>query len=81
MPVRGWTTLNFDELPAGATPYKAAVVANFTTTNQYGFLTMEREGADWRMREWDRNGAMLTSCLLTGSKGKCSPAKVLNGGH
>lgn len=72
---------NFNELPSDATPYKDAVVANFTTTNQYGFMTMEREGQDWRMREWDRNGAILTSCLLAGSKGKCSPTKVLNGGH
>ena len=72
---------NIDELPAGATPYREAVVAEFTTTNQYGFMTMEREGQDWLMREWDRNGALLTSCLLSGSKGKCAPGKVMNAGH
>ncbi len=79
---------NFESLPQGASTYGPAVIDQFTTTNQYGFMTMERvwdkntqTGADWVMREWDVDGRLLTTCLLSGSKGKCDPSKLVNGGH
>jgi hypothetical protein len=58
-------------LPAGATPFSEAVVDVFRTTNTYGFMTMERQGRQWLMKSWDRNGKLMTSCTHENKKISC----------
>ena len=60
-------------LPAGTTPAPGAVVASMVATNRFGFMTMERDGALWRMVARDARGAPMTSCTLFERRATCDP--------
>ena len=61
-------------LPAGTTPAPGAVVASTVATNRFGFMTMERAGAGWRMVARDALGAPMTTCTLFERHATCDPA-------
>jgi len=64
------------ELPRSATPLRGAVVESVISTDRYGYLTLEREtegtGA-WRIQARDREGRVITTCLLRERKTRCAP--------
>ncbi len=62
------------ELPQGATPSPGALIGSIVSTNQSGFMTIERgpEGA-WRIEARDRQGRIFTTCMLRNSKTRCAP--------
>ena len=59
--------------PGGATPAPGAVVAAILSTTRFGFVTMERAGAGWRLQAFDADGAPLTTCTLAARKTDCTP--------
>jgi len=61
-------------LPAGTTPAPGAVVASLVATNRFGFMTIERDGAGWRMVAHDAHGMPMTSCTLFERRATCDPA-------
>ena len=65
-------------LPAGATPAVGAVVANHSSwVNGFGFMTMERRGAQqWDVRVWDVTGREVNRCTVEGSKSVCDLVHV-----
>ncbi|MFO1397887.1 MAG: metallophosphoesterase [Burkholderiales bacterium] len=63
--------------PAGATPAPGAVVATLLSTTRFGYATLERAGAGWRLQAFDMNGALITTCSLAARRTTCTPlAKV-----
>src|SRR5450432_1305357 len=62
------------ELPKGATPSPGALIGSIVSTNQSGFMTIER-GADsgWRIEARDRRGRLFTTCALRDGKTRCIP--------
>ena len=63
-------------LPAGTTPMPGAVIASLVATNRFGFMTMERDGARWRMVAHDARGAPMISCTLLERRATCDSAAV-----
>jgi hypothetical protein len=61
-------------LAPDATPAPGAVVAAIVASNRFGFMTMERDGAHWRMAERDARGALMTTCTLFERRASCDPA-------
>ena len=61
-------------LPRGTTPMAGAVVAGLVASNRFGFMTMERDGARWRMTAHDVRGAPLYACTLAERRATCAPA-------
>ena len=62
------------ELPKGATPSPGALIGSIVSTNQSGFMTIERGGdGAWRIEARDRNGRLFTTCALRDSKTRCTP--------
>lgn len=61
-------------LAMGTTPAPDAVVADIVASNRYGFLTMERDGARWRILARDARGDPMTACTLIGRRASCAPA-------
>ncbi len=59
--------------PPGRQPAPGAVIAELVTSTQFGYMTMERSGAGWRMQAWDVRGAPLTSCTLGERRAQCTP--------
>ena len=57
--------------PAAATPFSAAQVAQFSNSNEAGFMTMERLDKSWKMEAWDQHGKRLTSCVMQNKKTRC----------
>jgi Calcineurin-like phosphoesterase len=62
------------ELPKGATPSPGALIGSIVSTNQSGFMTIERgtDGA-WRIEARDRRGQLFTTCTLRDAKTRCAP--------
>jgi hypothetical protein len=60
-------------LPPGTTPARGAVVAGIVASNRFGFMTMERDGARWRMVAHDVHGAPMTTCTLSERRATCDP--------
>ncbi len=62
------------ELPKGATPSPGALIGSIVSTNQSGFMVIER-GADgmWQIDARDRNGQFFTTCTLRNGKTRCTP--------
>jgi hypothetical protein len=62
------------EFPKGATPSPGALIGSIVSTNQSGFMTIER-GPDsaWRIEARDRRGQLFTTCMLRDSKTRCVP--------
>ena len=63
-------------LPAGTTPAPGAVVAALVASNRFGFMTMERDGARWRLVAHDVRGAPMTSCILFERRATCEPVSM-----
>jgi Calcineurin-like phosphoesterase len=65
------------ELPKGATPSPGAVIGSIVSTNQSGFMTIER-GTDsaWRIEARDRRGQLFTTCALRDGKTRCVPERL-----
>jgi len=63
---------HFTKFPADNTPLPGAVVASLLSTATFGFMTMERNGAGWVLKSWDRAGHPLTSCTLFAKKASCT---------
>ena len=61
-------------LARAASPAPGAVIESIVSTNQYGFMTIERgdDGA-WRIDAWDRRGQHFTTCMLRENKTRCAP--------
>ncbi len=62
-------------LPAQATPFPGAVVDQFNSTNQSGFMTMERASdtaTQWLIRSYDKKGTLLTTCNVSKLNKECS---------
>ncbi|HEX3631329.1 MAG TPA: metallophosphoesterase [Casimicrobiaceae bacterium] len=63
-------------LPAGATPAVGAVVATISSSATFGFLTLQRDpgaAAAWRVEARDRDGRLLTRCVLFERRTTCVP--------
>ncbi|HET7031795.1 MAG TPA: metallophosphoesterase [Casimicrobiaceae bacterium] len=60
-------------LPPGTTPAPGAVVAGIVASNRFGFMTIERDGARWRMIAHDVRGSPMTSCTLSERRATCDP--------
>ncbi len=61
-------------LANGAQPAPGAVVDEFFSSGEFGYLTMERAGRAWTFTEWDRHGKAMLRCGLAGAKTHCVPA-------
>jgi len=61
-------------LPAGTTPMPGAVIASLVATNRFGFMTIERDGASWRMVAHDARGMPMISCTLFERSAQCDKA-------
>ena len=67
--------------PPGKTPAPGAIVEHMSSwIGGFGFMTMERSGADqWSVKVWDRDGRERNSCTVKGSKSRCELAQVPSG--
>jgi hypothetical protein len=54
-------------------PAPGAVLAVYDTQPGYGYATLDRDGAAWRLTEHGVDGRALSSCLLRGSRLSCAP--------
>lgn len=61
-----------ETLAVGVTPYRDAVVSSFTTSQTFGFMTLEREGSQWVMKSVDRMGKLMNTCVLENQKLACA---------
>lgn len=69
-----WVDLPFPTpFPAAAQPAPGAVVAGITASNRFGFLTMERHGAEWTVRASDVEGVAMSECTLRQRQLRCTP--------
>lgn len=62
----------------GQMPAPGAVVEHMSSwIDGFGFMTMERTGADtWNVGVWDRDGKQRNSCKVSGRKSVCEVAQV-----
>ncbi len=58
-------------LPAGVVPAPGTAIAGIVASNRYGFMTMERDGARWRMVAHDARGVPQISCTLQERQATC----------
>lgn len=59
--------------PAGLEPAPGAVVAELVASNRFGFLIMDRQGAQWQLEARDVQGRKLTACTLGARQLRCAP--------
>ena len=57
--------------PPGLTPAPGAIVAGLTAIREFGFTTIERDGAGWRFTPRDARGAPMATCTLGGRNATC----------
>ena len=70
-----WTDRPLPEpLPAGVVPAPGTAISSIVATNRFGFMTMERDGARWRIVAHDARGAALYRCTLEGRQAVCAAA-------
>jgi hypothetical protein len=64
--------------PPRQPPAPGAVVEHMSSwIDGFGFMTMERTGADrWQVVVWDRDGRERNSCRVQGRKSVCEQAQV-----
>lgn len=67
-----------ETLPPGVTPAPGAVVEHFSSwVDGFGFMTMERRGADqWSIEVHDLQGKIRNRCQLDGRRSVCEVAQV-----
>ena len=63
-----------DQLAPGDVPAPGTQVAQYDTLNQFGFATLERDGAGWLLIERDVAGKPVRRCALRGEHSDCGPA-------
>jgi hypothetical protein len=59
-------------LAPGQTPAPGAVVAGIVALPEFGYATMERDGAGWRFVARDAKAAVRMTCRLTGNRVVCA---------
>lgn len=69
---------NLTSLPAGSEASPHLPVRHFTTTNQYGFMTMMRGKNEWWYEARNRKGEILARCDLEDRLGRCTPDLLNN---
>ena len=69
---------NLVALPAGSEAAPQLPVRHFTTTNQYGFMVMQRDQNQWRYEARNRRGDILARCDLVDRLGQCTPDQLSN---
>jgi hypothetical protein len=65
-------------LTPGTTPLSGAVVSGIVATNRFGFMTMRRDGARWRMTARDAGGEAMATCVLFERRADCAPSGWLD---
>jgi hypothetical protein len=67
-----------ERAPPSQEPAPGAVVEHMSSwIDGFGFMTMERLGADkWEVKVWDREGRERNSCQVAGRKSVCALAQV-----
>jgi hypothetical protein len=67
-----------ERAPPDVPPAPGAVVEHMSSwIDGFGFMTMERLGADrWEVKVWDRDGRERNSCQVEGRKSVCAVAQV-----
>lgn len=64
-------------LSADQTPAPGAIVEHFSSwVNGFGYMTMERNGANWDVKIWNVAGKLVNSCRTEGRKSVCDIAQV-----
>ena len=64
----GYTT----QLPPEVSPAPGATVASYTDAPGFGFMTMERIGADlWHVSFRDQDGKVLRTCKMENRNSHC----------
>ncbi|HEV7814029.1 MAG TPA: metallophosphoesterase [Janthinobacterium sp.] len=82
--VAGFSGTSEDIVPLPASvapgygPAPGAIVDHFSSwVNGFGYMTMERRGADqWDVRIWDTAGRQVNACRMDGSKSGCELGQV-----
>ena len=69
---------NLTTLSAGSEAAPNLPVRHFTTTNQYGFMTMMRGKNEWWYEARNRQGEILARCDLEDRLGRCTPDLLNN---
>jgi hypothetical protein len=72
---------NHDRMPDGALAAPGLPVRHFTTTNHYGFMTMQRDHSQWWYEARNRQGEILARCDLIQRIGQCTPNQLNNMPH
>jgi hypothetical protein len=54
-------------------PAPGTAIAGIVATKPFGFMTMERDGARWRMIAHDRDGTPQIACALQERQASCHP--------
>lgn len=55
-----------EKLPSDAEPYPGAVVGHFFSSDEFGFMTLEKERKGWLVTERNEYGKPVWRCLLIG---------------
>jgi hypothetical protein len=58
--------------PTALMPAPGAKLDMITSTNRFGYMTMEPDGARWKMTVRDVRGVPMLGCMLTGNRIDCS---------
>ena len=62
------------QLPPGVSPAPGAMVASYADAPGFGFMTMERAGADrWHVTFRDQDGKVMRSCEMENRNSRCQP--------
>ncbi len=63
------------KLPVDAQPYPGAVVEDYASQSEFGFATLDRQGAgapsDWVLTEYDVAGQAKIRCQILNGKSRC----------
>jgi len=61
------------QVPANTEAYPRAIIADYAATAEYGFATLDREGAtaNWLLTEYTAAGKPVFRCAIDGGKSKC----------
>jgi hypothetical protein len=66
-------------LPAGASAARDAVVSSITSAATFGFIVLQRDArasAPWHVEARDRDGRLLTRCMLGERRTTCIPEEL-----
>lgn len=66
-----------DPFPLETAPADGVVLESIAHSNQFGFAVMDKGDNHWRISAYDQRGAIMTSCILTGSKLRCDKTGLL----